>query len=226
MGDDWGEMCWRDSALSQTSELLPESAETSSNSIKQESESEVQTNEINAQAQSLVGKISNFKYGPSIQEVKTDCNENCRKRTLVNSDYSGSDSKRMRLSDEKTNVITQSLREVRVCSVDSTMDSGEGESVCSETCNLRDWKHPSPSFIKERQISMDSTRDSGIGESSKETEGEKTQGEMDEEDDDDDDDGTSWHPKQKIAVSKRLPGKYKIVPCNIERGKFLNFFYF
>lgn len=224
-------MCWRDSPLSQTSALLPEPTETSSGA-KQESESDPQTNEINAQAQSLVGKISNFKYGPSIQEVKTDCNENCRKRSLVNSDYSGSDSKRMRLSDEKTNVITQSLREVRVCSVDSTMDSGEGESVCSETCNLRDWKHPSPSLIKERQISMDSTRDSGIGESSKEVEGEKAQGEMDEEDedeDDDDDDGTSWHPKQKIAVSKRLPGEYekmykKFPSFNSKYLKFIFFF--
>ena len=146
--------------MSQASELLPEET---SNSTKQESEADSQTIEINTQAQSLVGKISNFKYGPSIQEVKTDCNENSRKRSLVDSDFSGSDSKRMRLSDEKTNVITQSLRDVRVCSVDSTMDSGEGESVCSENCGLRDWKHPSPSMIKERQISMDSTRDSGIG---------------------------------------------------------------
>lgn len=171
-------------------------------------ETDSQLNEINTEAQSLAGQMSSFQYGTSIQELKTDCNDNCRKRSLDSTDFAGSEAKKMRLNDEKTNVITQSLRDVRVCSVDSTMDSGEGESVCSEN-GLRDWKHPSPSMIKERQISMDSTRDSGIGESSKETEGEKGQGDLNEEDDDDDDDGTSWHPKQKIPISKRLLGTCK-----------------
>lgn len=205
LGDDWEQLCWRDTTLTQASKLLPESSDTSLNGLKPDLDADSQTSEINAQAQSLVGKINSFKYGPSIQEVKTDCNDNCRKRSFGNTDFSGSEAKKMRLNDEKTNVITQSLRDVRVCSVDSTIDSGEGESVCSEY-GLRDWKHPSPSMIKERQISMDSTRDSGIGESSKETECEKNQGDLDEEDEDDDDDGTSWHPKQKVPVSKRLPG--------------------
>lgn len=211
------DVCWRETQLIQTQELLPETAENST-AQKMESEAETLTKQINSQTEIFVGKINNFRYGHTIveQEVKTDCNENSRKRGLPSSDSTESDSKRLKLNDEKTNVITQSLRDVRVCSVDSMMDSGEGESVCSDTCGFRDLKHASPSLIKERQMSMDSTRDSGIGESSKEVEGEKSRRGTNEEDDDDDngdedddedDDGTCWQPKHRVPISKRLPGK-------------------
>lgn len=204
LGDDWEDMCWRDQSITETTELLPDPAETPSEE-KQDADAESLTNQINSQTEIFVGKISNFRYGHTVQEVKTDCNENCRKRNLEESE-SHEDPKRLRLCDEKTNVITQSLRDVRVCSVDSVMDSGEGESVCSDNCGLRDLRQSSPSSIKERQMSMDSTRDSGIGENSKEAEGEKAREDVDEVDDDEDDDGTCWQPKQRTAVSKRLPG--------------------
>lgn len=213
LGEEWEELCWKDSVLTETNELLPEPTDTPNNQ-KQDSEAENITNQINSETEILVGKVSGHRCGHTIQETKTDCNENCRKRSL-SSDFSPSESKRQKLTEEKTNVITQSLRDVRVGSVDSMMDSGEGESVCSESCGFRDIKHAGPAFIKERQMSMDSTRDSGIGESSREVEGEKIRTSTDEDneadvddiDDEDDDDGTCWQPKQRIPISKRLPGE-------------------
>lgn len=196
-------------------ELLPEVADSPCNDKSDSIEAENITSQINSQTEILVGRVSDLRCGHKVQEAKTDCNENCRKRSL-STDYSVSESKKQRLVDEKTNNITQSLRDVRVGSVDSMMDSGEVDSVCSETCGLRDVKLEGPAFIKERQMSMDSTRDSGIGESSREVEGDKARTSTDEEneadvdgidDDDDDDDGTCWQPKQKISVSKRLPGR-------------------
>ena len=213
LGEEWEELCWRDSKLVEATELLPVSTDESNN-FKLDSEAENLTSQINSQTEIFVGKVSNQRCGHTVQESKTDCNENCRKRSLGTSDCPGNDSKRQKLTEEKTNVITQSLRDVRVGSVDSMMDSGEGESVCSETCGLRDLRNAGPGFIKERQMSMDSTRDSGIGESGREVESEKLRASTDEADvddidDEDDDDETCWQPKQKIPLSKLLPGNLK-----------------
>lgn len=209
--------------MTECAQLTPELTTEALNNQKQDSEAENLTNQITSQTEIFVGKVSNYRCGHTVQEAKMDCNENCRKRNNdCTTKYSESEPKKQKITDEKTSDITQSLRDVRVGSVDSMVDSGEGESVCSESCGFKDLKNMGPAFIKERQCSMDSTRDSGIGESGREAESEKIRistdedGEGDVDDiDDEDDDGTCWQPKQRIPISKRLPGRMRWWWCLI-----------